>query len=346
LNVFSKWLVTMGESAGEAEQPNLTQHRSDWSRLLTYLRSHKLRTFGFVAALVIAFLVLWQVPKQQTDNSTLVANDRIERENDARTTIAQIMVGIVLLGGLYFTFRNVAAAERKVGIAQENLGLTQKNIAVAQTNVAVAQQNLAMTERGQITERFTRAIEQLGAVNKDGDPQLEIRIGGIYALESIAADSDRYYAVVMDVLTTYVRMNAPYVRDLLRDEPPSMPPEMDIQATLAVIGRRRTPKTIVNEKLDLTGCNLAGLRMNTARLDDINFSRSDLRDAFFQESTFRRNWFDFTDLRGSTFLLSTFEDNAFRGTIVESAHFNGCPGITMEVFSLTGAPDGRTPHID
>lgn len=38
------------------------------------------------------------------------------------------------------------------------------------------QENLKIAQEGQITERFTRAIEQLG------NPATEIRLGGIYAL--------------------------------------------------------------------------------------------------------------------------------------------------------------------
>ena len=61
------------------------------------------------------------------------------------------------------------------------------------------------------TERFTRAIDQLGATDdKEGEPKLEIRLGAIYALERIARDSpERDYATIMEVLTAYVRDNAP-----------------------------------------------------------------------------------------------------------------------------------------
>ena len=40
-----------------------------------------------------------------------------------------------------------------------------------------------LAERGQVTDRFTKAIEQLGS------DKLDVRIGGIYALERIARDS-------------------------------------------------------------------------------------------------------------------------------------------------------------
>jgi hypothetical protein len=56
---------------------------------------------------------------------------------------------------------------------------------------------------GQITERFTKAIEQLGEEDEDGEPRLEIRLGGIYALERIARDSVQDYGQIMEILTAY-----------------------------------------------------------------------------------------------------------------------------------------------
>jgi hypothetical protein len=68
------------------------------------------------------------------------------------------------------------------------------------------QRTLELTEQGQITERFTRAIDQLGATDDDRNPRLEIRLGGIYALERIARDSpERDYSTVMEVLTAGLR---------------------------------------------------------------------------------------------------------------------------------------------
>jgi hypothetical protein len=59
----------------------------------------------------------------------------------------------------------------------------------------------ALAREGQITERFTRAVEQLG------DEKLDIRLGGIYALERIARDSETHYEPVMEVLMAFLREN-------------------------------------------------------------------------------------------------------------------------------------------
>ena len=46
--------------------------------------------------------------------------------------------------------------------------------------------NYSLSQQGQVTDRYTKAIDQLGP-----DKGLDVRIGGIYALERIARDSPR-----------------------------------------------------------------------------------------------------------------------------------------------------------
>jgi len=46
--------------------------------------------------------------------------------------------------------------------------------------------------QGQVTERFSKAIEQLGAAHEKGKRRWEIRVGGIYALEGPASEPSNY----------------------------------------------------------------------------------------------------------------------------------------------------------
>ena len=52
---------------------------------------------------------------------------------------------------------------------------------------------------GQVAARYTKAIEQLGSGN------LDVRIGGIYALERIAHNSPRDQPAVLEVLAAFIR---------------------------------------------------------------------------------------------------------------------------------------------
>ena len=100
-------------------------------------------------AVLVAVYALWSFVNWQMN----------EGHKDALTLFAQIIGGVVLAVGVFLTYKRVAAAEDAVRVAERN--------------VAIAQE-------GQISERFTRAIEQLGS--KDN---LAVRLGGIYALERI-----------------------------------------------------------------------------------------------------------------------------------------------------------------
>jgi hypothetical protein len=165
-------------------------------------------------------------------------------------------------------------------------------------------QTRQLTEQGQITERFTRAIDQLGATDDDGNPRLEIRLGGIYALERIDKESPKraYHSTVMEVLTAYVRENAPWppksanspeedfvkppgggsVSDAESDtaadqdrgaeqhaEPAQKTPFTDIQAILEVIKRREenaVPEEHRIDALDLRETDLRGANLFGAHL--------------------------------------------------------------------------------
>jgi hypothetical protein len=134
------------------------------------------------------------------DRQLGLEKDLLQLESGGRVAIAQltvgIFVGVAALANLWFTSRNLRLANRTAEIANRTL----------QTN-----------QRGQVTDRFTKAIDQLGRTVDRGDgkkaePHLEVRLGGLYALERIALDSrgseDNYLSVVVEVLAAYVRENA------------------------------------------------------------------------------------------------------------------------------------------
>ena len=69
---------------------------------------------------------------------------------------------------------------------------------------------------GTITERYTRAIEQLG------HEKLDVRLGGIYALERIARNPLPDRITVGKVLTAYLRTHSPW---------PPVPPQQPTRCT-------------------------------------------------------------------------------------------------------------------
>ncbi|MDR9427049.1 MAG: pentapeptide repeat-containing protein [Salibaculum sp.] len=85
----------------------------------------------------------------------------------------------------------------------------------------IKQETVKYQKEGHITDRISKAVEQLGeekTVKRDGGevtvPNIEVRIGGLLSLERIAQDSTqndkgRDHVRVMEILCAYVRDNAP-----------------------------------------------------------------------------------------------------------------------------------------
>jgi hypothetical protein len=126
---------------------------------------------------------------------------------------------------------------------------------------------VGLSEQGQLTDRFSKAVEQLGT--KDS---LEVRLGGIYALERIARDSARDHPTVMEVLSAYVREHAPL--SLCASTAPRTPPSTDVQAILIVIGRRDQNRD--RDALDLSGTCLANANLTHADLTNVHLTNADL----------------------------------------------------------------------
>jgi hypothetical protein len=155
------------------------------------------------------------------DKQLDLQRDLLKIELDARPAVIQIVLAAGAIGTATFALLNYVTAQR---------------------NLRVAEQTLESTQQGQVTERFTRAIDQLGAVVNE-QPNLEVRLGGIYALEGIAQDAPEYRVVVTSVLSAYVRQNAQIGRidKPLESEYDSMTrnnrPREDVAATLDTLGR-------------------------------------------------------------------------------------------------------------
>ena len=146
----------------------------------------------------------------------------------------------------------------------------------------------ALNRAGQITDRFTKAIEQLG------HKELDVRLGGIYALERIARDSEDDYPQVVEVLTAYVREHVPRQDEAPLEpgapDPPELPvmtytspstpvprPTTDIQAVLTVLGRRTLAHDEEDTRLDLSSAVLKGANLSGANLAGADLSQADLR---------------------------------------------------------------------
>ena len=291
------------------------------STVLRFVHENPVFVVVLIISLVVPlfWLLLWKLPQWQVA-AVPEMKDRIDLESKSRQTLVQIVGGAAALGAFYFT---------------------------AQT-LETSQKTLETTQQGQITDRFTKAIDQLG------DTKLEIKLGGIYALERIAKDSERDHWVVMEVLTAFVRQHSPrkvelsgmsmltFASEKIENEKAQDPPA-DIQAILTVIGRRgRTfehgevePLNLSMthlwganlqkanlQKADLGGAQLSGANLEGAQLQKANLTMTELQDAYLGEAQLQG-----ASLVQAQLQKANFQDAQLQGTILryaqlQEAHLN------------------------
>jgi uncharacterized protein YjbI with pentapeptide repeats len=212
------------------------------------------------------FLVMAAPPRviraSRPDIRTASAADQLKAENDLRTTIVTMLAGVAVATGTVVAALNFRETQRQ------------------------NRQSSELQRRGQVTERFTKAIDQLG--NSD---QLDVRIGGIYALEQIARDAAELHWPIVEILTALIREHTK--RDAgarVRSEQPERDQEIassrkvaaDIQGALTVLGRRNSDRHL--GRVDLGEANLQGAQLEGANLQDAYLRGANLQEAYLEEA--------------------------------------------------------------
>jgi hypothetical protein len=286
------------------------------------------------ASLLVFGSVLWAAvvePSWLVPNAPgLAAADRVRALTDFRTTAVTLLGGIAVAAGAVVAALNFRETSRQ--------------------NRAV----LELQRRGQVTERFTRAIEQLG---QRGDEKLDVRIGAIYALEQIAQDSAELHWPIIEVLTAYLREHAAVSADRQPaagpapeaagppDGSPPIPadptvrPSADQQAIATVIGRRRTERDPDGQHLNLSGVSLPGVNWARAHLERANLGGAHLEEANLREAHLEHADLEETHLEGAWLEEAHLERAHLRETHLEEAFLLGAHLERAELFGthLEGA---------
>jgi hypothetical protein len=229
------------------------------------------------------------------------------------------MAGVAGAIGIFFTWRG----QRLTREEQEE-------------NQKATQEELQLARQGQITDRFTKAIDQLGKTDDNNPPNKieEIRLGGIYALEQIALDSpDKYHWPITQVLVAYLRRYA-----LSQSDSPEASQSLaDIQTVLNVIGRRSRyfgegedeplglgaldlsgyvfPRRAHLEEAWLGSCHLESTELSEAQLNKAGFVGSHLEGAYLNDADLRE-----ADFRGAHLEGAYLWGADLRGANLSDAH--------------------------
>jgi hypothetical protein len=215
----------------------------------------------------------------------------------------------------------------------------------------ITARTLEVTEQGHITDRYTKAIEQLGS------DKLDVRLGGIYALERIAVDSKRDHPTVVEVLCALVREGsrrhgAPRPKQSMVDEAAEKPdatapgtdakprPATDVQAALSVLGR--LPQQPNVSRGDLTGAQVAGAHLGGANLTSAQLAGADLSGARLYMADLTSALLGGADLSGATLAGANLTGAQLVETNLSGASLAGAnlSGASLAGANLTGAQLG------
>ncbi|MDZ8053502.1 MAG: pentapeptide repeat-containing protein [Aulosira sp. ZfuVER01] len=266
----------------------------------------------------------------------LSISQQIQYGIQALATTAIIFSGLALIVNAYYGAKRAQALHKSAIAAEKNIELSIQNAKLSQDKL--------------IAERFMTAIAQLG------HDKTETRTGAIYALERVAQEFPTEHWTIMEILTAFVRENAPIYEGRARQEDaapidlrtqqldPNVHSESprirtDIQVALTVIGRRNYLEDRVNQKLDLRHTDI-----KRADLLGANFEGIDLRGADLCGADLRGAALAGTDLSGAKLSGSIlYEANLLKanlsGADLSWANLNraNLSGANLRGANLTGA---------
>ncbi|WP_405659690.1 pentapeptide repeat-containing protein [Streptomyces sp. RK9] len=211
-----------------------------------------------------------------------------------------------------------------------------------------------LTRRGQITERFTKALERLGS-----DHQY-VRIGGILALEQIVQDAPEQAATdAARVLGHFIRDRAPKAVPAPDPDGPTpastspdpapekLPPEPDADVQEALTALTRPESRIhvdPREVLDLHGLHLAGAQLRQADLTGANLRGTTLTGAYLTRATLTKAVLAGATLTGAHLARATLTKAELPGANLTKANVSGATlteaylaGATLVQTNLSGA---------
>lgn len=239
-------------------------------------------------------------------------NDRLATQNDIRSTSLQLVAGIVVLGGAIAAWYQVQLRRGDQHIARE----------------------------GQITERFTRAVDQLG--NADS---LDIRMGGIHALGRIAYESPQNRFGIVAVLAAYIVRSAPAGNAERRNSQPypvgsaaryrsavTRTPDVSVAIKALVGALQMATEDSQAITVDLRGSDLTGVDFSFVRLAVADLRNADLSNALLR----------FTDLTGADLAGANLAHADLSGANLTAADLRGADltdadtiGAVLDMSKLT-----------
>ena len=257
---------------------------------------------SLIAIAVIAIALLWSLPRLQLRSvkrglktSEITLTDYLKAENDRRVTIAQVLGGLAVLAGLFYSSRTVR-----------------------------------LQENGQLTDRINKAVEQLGAqnlpVNLGGIHQLA-RIAADY-------DEERYPMLQVLTSFLEVKAALPSSLKVSDCDPFQLRqfdglPTPANQAVISVLAEQIPKLDASRNSLEINHVNLSYVDFSNGHFGKIQLAGDDFTGAHFIGSHFEpqsllaSSQFIYADLSNSNFSGVRLHHACMAQTRLHDAIFSG-----------------------
>jgi hypothetical protein len=292
-----------------------------WLATTPWLVDHWPRVLAVVLFLFVFVVPRWFVPARSAASLAGVEDpaakgrledDRLKLQNDVRIGLLQAVAGVAVIAAVVVTWQQLETDRRQL------------------------RQQLEVAGQEQAGERFAQALDQLGS------EQLDVRLGGIYGLERVAARASGAAASgtaaayrppaevarpdeppsvfwasqdrvqVFEILSAYVRTTShrPPIGPVGPDASLQIR-QPDVNAAVTVLARR----TVLDgdPPLDLSGSLLGGARLGWARLAGADLRGADVRGTSLQHA----------ELAGAHLEQALLCGTQFQGADLGGAHLAG-----------------------
>ena len=187
--------------------------------------------------------------------------------------------------------------------------------------ILVAQRQSETAQRSFLNERHQKGVEMLFS------DVLSVRLGGIYALQSLTSEhAGRYHVQIMRIFCAFLR-DPKYCNydESIDGETDSIQPRIDVQAVMDAIAARDENSVILEQDagyvIDLRNLTLSRGSLERANLSNTRLSLANLQGTAFRRADLSGTILNGTDLTGADLGGAKLHDARLNGAILQSAVF-------------------------
>jgi len=275
---------------------------------------------GGIIAIALLVWLGYLLIEFETEVTKLLSEDKQKIQLEITKTRLQIATPIAVLIGVCVAIWRAASADKIAKTAIDQ--------------VRIANKSSKITEDGKITDRFSKAIELLGS------DKIEIRLGGIYALDRIAKESKKDHLPIIKIFASYIREKSkidekdiiPKRKVFFVGESKNGYDNKLVEEDIYTISSVLRPKSNVTgidlsnsylRGVDFSGTNLIGVNLNKANLKGANLvgaylTNSNLKKVNLEGADLEGADLEGSDLEGANLKEANLEETFFERAVLKN----------------------------